>query len=85
MPIPQPSTVYQNNIVQQLNAMANLVKLIKVAANAPAPISDMNTIAQALAAVNARLNQCNTAGQISTADRHYMGDQFAIVATELHK
>jgi hypothetical protein len=76
---------YLNTIVAELNQLATHVQGIKVQQGAPNPVSSLSTIATSLANVNARMAQCNGAGQIGTADRHYMGAQFQAIATELNK
>ena len=85
MPIPVMQQQYLTNIFNQLTTMATLVNKIKVQQNAPPPASDLNTIANCLAAVNATLTACNAAGKVSDAERHAMGDQFAAIAAELKK
>lgn len=85
MPVPSMQQQYLGNIAQQFTALAAQVQKIPVSPNAPNPASSLVTISGCLAAVSARLTQCIQAGQVSAADRHYMGAQFQTIANELNK
>jgi hypothetical protein len=85
MPIPVASKSYLTNIAAELTNMATLVQGVKTSTNAPAPVSNLNTILASLGGINATLTQSNNAGVMTTAQRHDIGNKFQTIAAELLK